>query len=101
MRWRRASIGFAFLALSLWAFANVLSALAQAGSTGGTIGKQDKSISGSSEEDRPREAPHAKPPRPKPAHARASSSQSNQTTTNQKTFNLPLNCNKMSYGVCY
>jgi hypothetical protein len=43
---RRASIGIAFLALSHLAFANVSSALAQAGSTGGTIGKQDKSISG-------------------------------------------------------
>jgi hypothetical protein len=45
---RRASIGFALLALSHFAFANVTAALAQAGSTGGTIGKQDKSVSGSS-----------------------------------------------------
>jgi hypothetical protein len=43
---QRASIGIALLALSHFAFANVSSALAQAGSTGGTVGKQDKSISG-------------------------------------------------------
>jgi hypothetical protein len=43
---RRASIGIALLALSHLAFANGSSALAQAGSTGGTIGKTDKSISG-------------------------------------------------------
>jgi hypothetical protein len=34
----------------------------QSGSVGGTVGKQDKSISGGSEEDRPREAPHSKRP---------------------------------------
>ena len=45
MRKRHAFIGIALLALSLFAFANVTSALAQAGSTGGTIGKTDKSIS--------------------------------------------------------
>jgi len=43
---RRASIGIVLLALSHLAFANASSALAQAGSTGGTIGKQEKSISG-------------------------------------------------------
>jgi len=47
---RRASIGIGLLALSHLAFANVSSALAQAGSTGGTIGKQDKSISGGEEQ---------------------------------------------------
>lgn len=47
---RRTSIGIALLALSHFAFANVSSALAQAGSTGGTIGKQDKSISGGEEQ---------------------------------------------------
>jgi hypothetical protein len=61
MRWR-ASIGIALLALSHFAFANVSSALAQAGSTGGTIGKQDKSISGRTEPDRPRVARHSKRP---------------------------------------
>jgi len=45
MRWR-ASIGAALLTLSHLVSASVSSALAQAGSTGGTIGKQDKSISG-------------------------------------------------------
>src|ERR1019366_6164027 len=46
---RRASIGIALLALSHLAFANASSALAQAGSTGGTIGNHDKSISGGTE----------------------------------------------------
>jgi hypothetical protein len=55
-----ASIGIALLTLSHLAFANVSSALAQAGSTGGTVGKQDKSISGGAEADRPRAAPHSK-----------------------------------------
>ena len=59
---RRASIGIAVLALAHLAFANVSSALAQAGSIGGTIGKQDKSISGGEEADRPRAAPHPKRP---------------------------------------
>ena len=53
---RRASIGIALLALSHLSFANASSAFAQAGSTGGTIGKQDKSISGGEDEDRPRAA---------------------------------------------
>jgi hypothetical protein len=43
---QRASIGIALLTLSHLAFANVSPAFAQAGSTGGTIGKQDKSVSG-------------------------------------------------------
>jgi hypothetical protein len=59
---RRAIIGIAVLALSHVAFANLSSALAQAGSIGGTIGKQDKSISGSEQADRPRAAPHPKQP---------------------------------------
>ena len=46
---RRVFIGFALLALSYLAFANITSALAQAGNAGGTIGKQDKSISGGQE----------------------------------------------------
>jgi hypothetical protein len=52
----RASIGIALLGLSHLAFANASSALAQAGSTGGIIGKQDKSISGGEDADRPRAA---------------------------------------------
>jgi hypothetical protein len=40
--------------------ASAPSALAQAGSTGGTIGKQDKSVSGGEEADRPRAAPQPK-----------------------------------------
>ena len=59
---RRTSIGIALLALSHLAFANVSSALAQAGSIGGTIGNQDKTISGGEEVDRPRAAPHPKRP---------------------------------------
>jgi hypothetical protein len=56
MRWR-AFMGIVTLAISLLAFADVSPALAQAGSVGGTIGKQDKSISGGEEADRPRAAP--------------------------------------------
>lgn len=72
---RRAFIGFVLLALSHFAFANVTAALAQAGSTGGTIGKTDKSLSGNeetparrpngrsgAESDRPRATPRSKRP---------------------------------------
>jgi len=52
----------ALLALSHLAFANASSALAQAGSTGGTIGKQDKSISGGVDAETPRAAPDPKRP---------------------------------------
>jgi hypothetical protein len=52
---RRASIGIGLLALSHFAIVNVSSALAQAGSTGGTIGKQNKSISGEDHSARPAE----------------------------------------------
>jgi hypothetical protein len=54
---RRAFIGIVTLAMSLSAFADVSWVLAQAGSIGGTIGKQDKSISGGEEVDRQRAAP--------------------------------------------
>jgi hypothetical protein len=54
MRWRT-SFGIALLALSHFVFANVSSALAQAGSTGGNIGNEDKSISG--DRSRPRQIP--------------------------------------------
>ena len=54
------SIGIVVLAVSHLAFANVSSALAQAGSIGGSVGKQEKSISGSEEADRPRVAPRPK-----------------------------------------
>jgi hypothetical protein len=50
---RRASIGIVVLAISHLAFVSASMALAQAGSVGGTIGKQDKSISGGGEADRP------------------------------------------------
>jgi hypothetical protein len=56
-----AFIGFVLLALSHFAFASVTAALAQAGSTGGTIGKQDKSISGGGEERREPQGSRAKP----------------------------------------
>jgi hypothetical protein len=59
---RHASIGIALLALSHLALANASSALAQAGSTGGTIGKEDKSISGGTGEDTPRAAGQPKQP---------------------------------------
>jgi len=55
---RRASIGIALLVLTHLVSANASSALAQSGSVGGTIGKQDKSVSGGEEQ---------RTPRPKPA----------------------------------
>jgi|SRR5665213_140882 len=57
---RRGTIGIVLLALSYFAFANVSSALAQAGSTGGAVGKRDKSISGGEEADTLRGVPHPK-----------------------------------------
>jgi hypothetical protein len=57
---RRASIGIALLALSHLVCANASSALAQAGSIGGTIGKQDKSISGGTETNDPDSKPSRK-----------------------------------------
>jgi hypothetical protein len=50
---KRASNVIASLVLSHLAFANMSLALAQAGSTGGTVGKQDKSISGGAAPDEP------------------------------------------------
>ena len=57
---RGAFIGIALLALSHFAFANVTAALAQAGSTGGTVGKMDKSISGGVDTNTPGAAVHPK-----------------------------------------
>jgi len=51
---RQASIGIVALAMSHLAFGSTSPALAQAGSVGGSIGKQDKSISGGEEAGRPR-----------------------------------------------
>ncbi len=50
------------LLLSNLVFAHACPALAQAGSTGGVIGKQEKSISGGVEADRPPAAPRSKRP---------------------------------------
>jgi hypothetical protein len=50
---RRASIGIALLAVAHLVCAYPSSAFAQAGSTGGTIGKTDKSLSGGGEERSP------------------------------------------------
>jgi hypothetical protein len=50
---RRTSIGIALIALSYLAFANASSAQMQPGSTGGTVGKTDKSISGGEEQSEP------------------------------------------------
>ena len=61
---RRELIGMVLLALS--GSANLSAAFAQAGSIGGTVGKQDKTISGSEEADRWRPAPHPKPQAAKP-----------------------------------
>jgi hypothetical protein len=63
---RRVSIGMVLLALSHAGLANLSAAFAQAGSIGGTVGKPDKTISGSEEADRPRAAPHPKPLSAKP-----------------------------------
>ena len=62
----RVVIGMVLLALSHAGLANLSAAFAQAGSIGGTVGKQDKTISGSEEADRPRAAPPPKPPAAKP-----------------------------------
>jgi hypothetical protein len=59
---RCASIGIAWLVLLLFVVANASSARAQAGSTGGSIGKQEKSISGGEETERPRAVSRAKRP---------------------------------------
>jgi hypothetical protein len=56
----RSWIGIALLATLFSGFANPLPACAEAGSAGGSVGKQDKSISGSRDADGP--PPHAKPP---------------------------------------
>jgi hypothetical protein len=61
---RLASVGIALLALSLLAFAHASSALAQAGSTGGTIGKTEKSISGGADTEQPKQKPLRAPPQP-------------------------------------
>jgi len=63
---RRVLIGMVLLALSQAGLANLTPAFAQAGSIGGSVGKQDKTISGSEEADRPRAAPHSKPQAAKP-----------------------------------
>jgi hypothetical protein len=55
MSTRRAPIGIAALVVSLAAFAHGSPALAQAGSTGGAIGKQGKSVSGGEESSSPSE----------------------------------------------
>jgi hypothetical protein len=59
---RRIFILMALAALLHLAFGNPPSAFAQAGSIGGTIGKQDKSISGGEEAEKPRAAPVPKQP---------------------------------------
>ena len=63
---RRVLIGMVLLALSHAGSANLSAAFAQAGSIGGSVGKQDKTISGSEEADRPRAAPHPNPSGTKP-----------------------------------
>jgi hypothetical protein len=63
---RRVLIGMVLLALSHAGSANLSAAFAQAGSIGGSVGKQDKTISGSEEAGRPRAAPHPTPPAAKP-----------------------------------
>jgi hypothetical protein len=62
---RGAATGIVLLALSLLSVANGSSVWAQAGSVGGSIGKQDKSVSGSEETEAPRAAPHPRRSVPK------------------------------------
>jgi hypothetical protein len=58
-------IAFILVLGMLWSFAASATAFAQAGSTGGTIGKQDKSISGGKDAaDSQRAVPMRKPPLP-------------------------------------
>jgi hypothetical protein len=86
---RRASIGIVVLALSHLAFANGSSALAQAGSVGGTIGNQDKTISGGEEPDRPRATPKRKEvqrQRSAPARSASESPRPQSTETPQEKF---------------
>jgi hypothetical protein len=68
---RRIFILMASAALLHLAFGNPPSALAQAGSFGGTIGKQDKSISGGEEAEKPRATPAPKLPAAKGQEASA------------------------------
>ena len=49
------------------AFATGTTAFAQAGSTGGTLGKQDKSLSGERQEEEPAPPRHTRPVEPAPA----------------------------------
>jgi hypothetical protein len=68
---RRIFILMALAAVLHPAFGNPPAALAQAGSIGGTIGKQDKSISGGEEAEKPRAAPAPKQPAAKRQEASA------------------------------
>jgi hypothetical protein len=88
---RRAFIGFALLALSHFAFANVSSALAQAGSTGGTIGKQDKSISG--------DGPIPSRQKTKSSKHRSGADGGAAIVKGQKTFQNPMS-NGMRTDLC-
>jgi hypothetical protein len=72
MRWR-ALIGIALLAISHLAFADASSALAQAGSVGGTISKQDKSISGGEDQPAPPKQRSKGPTRPRNGDKKISS----------------------------
>jgi hypothetical protein len=93
---RRRSIGIALLALSHLAFANVSSALAQAGSIGGTIGNQDKTIPGGGDADGPRPVE-----KPKPDRIPAPKSQTDAKMKRgggPKTFDRPtINCIRVDY----
>lgn len=64
---KRAPIAYAALSFLIMMFANASSSLGQAGSTGGTIGQQDKSASGSEEFPHP-----ARPSQKRAAHGGSS-----------------------------
>ena len=84
---RTASIGIALLTMSHLVFANAYSAFAQAGSTGGSVGKTDKSISGG--EDQPA-APKPRSNGPaKPRDAEKKPSSGDKGKGGQKVFINP------------
>jgi hypothetical protein len=80
-------------------FAGSSLAFAQAGSTGGTIGKTDKSISGGEDADRPRSVSHpkqkelkARHDRPERARAASESAKPESTETPQARFTNSPTC---------
>jgi hypothetical protein len=82
-----ASIGIALLAAGFLVCAYASSARAQAGSTGGMIGKTDKSVSGGGDEPAPPKLQSKAPARPRSADKKLSSD--DKGTGRQKVFANP------------